>query len=517
MDDVGRYRVTRRLGQGGMAEVFEGVALGEEGFQRRVAIKRMRAENAAEPAFGRMFLDEARIASQLHHASIVAVLDFGVADGYPFQVLEYVDGVDANRLAAMGREAGAPMPAAMALAICTDIAHALEHAHAAVDAEGRSLGIVHRDVSPANILVSWNGDVKLTDFGIAFARGRKETTSAGFTKGTLLYMAPEQIMHGAIDGRTDVFALGCVLQTLLVGASPLAGENAMADLIAGKPLRVSRDLPDDVYDIVVRATRLSKEDRFANAGEMAGALGKALARRIDQDARTMMREWMARLRPQAPPATAGKLDALLGANLVFSGLRKSLPPGDVQAPATPASDGTIDQPPRRRTGLLWVAVLAPMVGFAVAVVAWRNVRKEPFTSSTSTLADAAVVAVAVPVAVPVPDAAPVPVPAPAPAPVTVASRPRPPRDRPAPPPPVTPPPPLARTDASGVVAIGGTGALRAEILVDGASRGFAPRVLALPTGAHTVVLILPDGHRVSKTLTVQATHTPSSPLRWQVP
>src|SRR5262249_37451310 len=102
-----------------MAEVFEGVALGPGGFQRRVAIKRMRAENAADPSFGRMFLDEAHIASQLHHANIVAVLDFGVADGYPFQVMEFVDGVDAGRLLAMGRDAGAPLPVPLALAICT--------------------------------------------------------------------------------------------------------------------------------------------------------------------------------------------------------------------------------------------------------------------------------------------------------------------------------------------------------------------------------------------------------------
>src|SRR5512138_3276580 len=111
-----------------MAEVFEGVALGSEGFTRRVAIKRMRAENAAAPAFGRMFLDEARIASQLHHANIVSVLDYGVADGHPFQVLEFVDGVDVVRLCAMGHDAGRPLPVAVALAICTDIAHALDHA-----------------------------------------------------------------------------------------------------------------------------------------------------------------------------------------------------------------------------------------------------------------------------------------------------------------------------------------------------------------------------------------------------
>jgi hypothetical protein len=418
----------------------------------------------------------------------------------------------------MGREAGVPMTAAMALAICTDIAHALEHAHGAADEQGRPLGIVHRDVSPANILVSWNGDVKLTDFGIAFARGRLETTSAGFTKGTLLYMAPEQIMHGAIDGRTDVFALGCVLHALIAGQSPLAGENAMADLISGKPLRVSRDLPDDVYDVVVRATRLLKEDRFATAGEMASALGKALARRIDRDARTMMREWMARLRPTvaaAPPAPAvGKLDGLLGGNLVFDGLRKSLPPGEVVAGPPPSE--TFQPAPRRR-GMLVVAGVVPLLGAAVAIGVWT------MRGRAETKVDAAPIAVAAPPPIVTPLASPEANPSPSPvdagvadAAAVVIERPRP-RPRPAQQATEPPPPPPPRPTGNGVLAIGGGGALRAEILVDGQSRGFAPRVLTLPVGTHEVVLVRPDGARVERTVTVHASHTPSAPLRWEVP
>ena len=139
---------------------------------------------------------------------------------------------------------------------------------ARVDADGRALGIVHRDVSPGNVLVGWNGDVKLTDFGIAFARDRTAQTAAGHVKGTMAFMAPEQLMQGEIDGRTDLFALGCVLHLLLTGDSPLSGEHALADLVAGKPLTLAPGLAPDIQAILARATQLRRAERFADAGAL---------------------------------------------------------------------------------------------------------------------------------------------------------------------------------------------------------------------------------------------------------
>ncbi len=158
-------------------------AHGDSGFTRRVAIKRLfpRAEEGG--AFERMFLDEARITSRLHHAAIVSIVDFGVEEGRPFQVLELVDGFDAWRLTQWGRAQGKPLSVGLALHLCAVVGHALHFAHVATDDTGQPLRIVHRDVSPQNILVSRSGDVKLSDFGIAFAEGRAELTVGGIARG----------------------------------------------------------------------------------------------------------------------------------------------------------------------------------------------------------------------------------------------------------------------------------------------------------------------------------------------
>src|SRR5688500_1305451 len=214
-----------------MAEVLLATAVGEDGFERRVAIKRMLEGGSSDPSFVRMFLDEARIASRLHHGNIVGLLDYGVVEGMPFHVLELVDGENAASLAHLGAEHDAPMPVEVALHLCVEVAHALDYAHRARDPSGRALGIVHRDVKPANVLVSWEGDVKLGDFGIALAHDRAEQTEDGVAKGTLAYMAPEQALHRDVGPRTDVFALGCVLHALVAGESPVTRSGGLAAVL----------------------------------------------------------------------------------------------------------------------------------------------------------------------------------------------------------------------------------------------------------------------------------------------
>ncbi|HEY0250546.1 MAG TPA: serine/threonine-protein kinase, partial [Kofleriaceae bacterium] len=201
-----------------MAEVFEGELAGDHNFVRKVALKRLLPSIADDADAAKRFLDEARIASALHHAGIVAVLDVGLLDGVPFQVLELVDGLDAS---ALMRRLGGKVPVDAALAITGDVARALDHAHHATDESGLAREIVHRDVKPQNILISWDGDVKLTDFGIALARDREARTEVGQVAGTFGFMAPEQRTRDRVDGASDVYALGLTLHALLTGRSPI--------------------------------------------------------------------------------------------------------------------------------------------------------------------------------------------------------------------------------------------------------------------------------------------------------
>ncbi|MBA2538197.1 MAG: serine/threonine protein kinase, partial [Deltaproteobacteria bacterium] len=313
-DRSARYRILRRLGQGGMAEVFEAELAGDLGFVRKVAIKRMLEHAAADPTAARRFLDEASIASRLHHANVVSVVDLGLLDDRPFQVLEYVDGIDAQRLL---QRAGGKLPLDVALVISTAVAHALDHAHTAVDASGLGLGIVHRDVKPSNVLVSWSGDVKLGDFGIAVARDREATTEAGVVAGTRGFIAPEQRTRGELDGRTDVFALGLTLHALVTGDSPLFDIEIEMRALAGDPVPIDPSVPPEIRELLAGALALSRTAR-PTAAALAAQLGALLAPRLSGDSRSILRTYLAQYAAKPAPR-AGALDALLGIEVVRTG------------------------------------------------------------------------------------------------------------------------------------------------------------------------------------------------------
>jgi len=348
---AGRYELEERLGEGGMAEVWLATSHGESGFTRRVAIKRLFAREADGGAFERMFLDEARITSRLHHAAIVSILDFGVEEGRPFQVLELVDGFDAWRLSKWGREQGHPMSPGLALHLCAVVGHALHFAHAAVDDEGAPLRIVHRDVSPQNVLVSRSGDVKLSDFGIAFAEGRAEKTVGGVARGKPAYMAPEQAVRGAMDGRTDVFGLGCVLHALLVGESALRDENSLVDLLSGTELPLDPSLPEPVRELIARATRRNKAERYESAEELAVACTRLLPQFLEGEPRTALAAWVKQVAPAAgrtvktpvPPAKRRRWPWLVVALALGTITLGSLSPERAEPPG--ATPSLVPQPP----------------------------------------------------------------------------------------------------------------------------------------------------------------------------
>lgn len=271
---IGPFEVLRRLGAGGMAETFEAVRRGPGGFEQRVCVKRVLPGYSTDAEFVRLFMREARLAAALSHRCVTRVLDFGEDRGCHYLALELVEGMDLRRL----RKALAPRPVPLELAafVALEIAEGLEHAHTRTGATG---AVVHRDVSPANVLLGVDGDVKLTDFGISKALNDSPITRSEFVRGNIWYMAPEQIEGDrAADPRSDLFSLGIVLYECLAGRRPYQGPTDLATMMAlseGRrtPLREAvPDTPEPMLAIVDRLLAQRTEDRFQTAAEVAEAL-----------------------------------------------------------------------------------------------------------------------------------------------------------------------------------------------------------------------------------------------------
>jgi serine/threonine protein kinase len=341
-----RYELGAALGRGGMAEVFEAVAHGAHGFLRRVAIKRLLPEFCGDTQLVRMFLDEARTASHLHHSGIVGVLDFGAIEGSPFQVLELVEGWDAARLVRMAQERKTNMPIEVALVLANQVAHALAYAHSRKDDVGRPLGIVHRDVKPSNILVSRSGDIKLGDFGIALARERSAVSTGFLARGTPGYMSPEQLLGNQVGPAADIFAMGITLHGLVTGASPLQHDGHRV-LLSGEELTLSPDLPLDVREIIVRAVRIRPDERYASAREMAHAIGEALAPRLETDPMTRITQWLEGLEAKREESerTTTAILVPMAAPGQFAMRSITQPSSPVARPVVPLP--TVDIPPLR--------------------------------------------------------------------------------------------------------------------------------------------------------------------------
>lgn len=280
---LGPYHIERRLATGGMAEVFVARREGLHGFQKRVALKRILPQFSSDPDFVGMFIDEARLAAQLEHPNIVQVFDFGTLGEDLVLVMELVDGSNVSRVLRTGPPE-TPIPWDVALHIAYQTAQALDYAHHAVDDQGRSLEFVHRDVSPANILLTRTGHVKLTDFGIATVRSRAPTTEDGQVRGKLGYMSPEQVLGRELTGKSDVFTLSTVLAEQLIGEPLFQGESELNVLlqIRDADLRVlarcERRIPQDIRQLVLRGLQKNPEER-PTAGAFAEACAEIMRRR----------------------------------------------------------------------------------------------------------------------------------------------------------------------------------------------------------------------------------------------
>ena len=266
---VGKYQVLERLAVGGMAELFKARAAGEHGFEKLVVVKKILPQLAADPAFIQMFLDEARLTAQLDHPNIVHVFELGTDADTPYIAMQWVDGVD---LLALMRECARTqlrLPAQLAALIAREVLDALDYAHHATSAEGRPLGLVHRDISPGNVLVSKRGDVKLTDFGIARAAERQHKTEAGMLKGKYGYMSPEQVSGSELDGRSDVFSLGVVLIEMVMARRLFTAPSDLDVLLMVRDANLERlakyagDIPTELRVIAEKALERLAGDAVA--------------------------------------------------------------------------------------------------------------------------------------------------------------------------------------------------------------------------------------------------------------
>jgi serine/threonine-protein kinase len=275
---IGRYVLYGEIASGGMASVHFGQIVGPVGFSRPVAIKRLHAHLAKDPEFVTMFLDEARLAARVIHPNVVATLDVVALASELFLVMEYVRGLPLSRVLRAARNHGGRIPPRIVVSIMCGVLHGLHAAHEAKNEQGKPLEIVHRDVSPQNVLVGTDGVARVLDFGVAKAAGRMQTTRDGQLKGKLAYMAPEQIRAGAVTRRTDIYAAAVVLWELLTGDRLFDADNeaqAVANVMLGKvprPSAIVSEIPLAFDAVVMRAIDAEPSNRYATAREMAAEL-----------------------------------------------------------------------------------------------------------------------------------------------------------------------------------------------------------------------------------------------------
>ncbi len=420
---LGRYALYEKIASGGMASIHIGRLLGPVGFARTVAIKRMHPQLAEDPKFVSMFLDEARLAARIRHPNVVPTLDVVALSGELFLVMEFVQGESLSRLLRTARVRGERIAPDVIAAIMVGALHGLHAAHEAKSDHGDPLGIVHRDVSPHNILVGTDGVARVLDFGVAKAVGRLHTTQEGTLKGKLAYMAPEQV-RGEVSRTSDVYAAAVVLWEALTGKRLFSGENeaqVLERVIRGCDVRPSEhvpDLPPALDDVTMRGLKVDPAERFPTARDMVRALETATplatASRIgdwvEAAAKETLEERNARIaiiesdssahargpRPQVPSLTSKEFLASVGSPQSQSSSKPSLEDrdrvkGDVagdEAPFTQMASGLGSSPGgpspaapgRRRTWLVAAAVSA------VAAAAFVVVARRPSTTASPAVA-----------------------------------------------------------------------------------------------------------------------------------
>lgn len=294
----GKYLLLDRISVGGMAEVFRAKSYGVEGFEKIIAIKRILPAMGEDKDFIKMFIDEAKIAGQLSHANICQIFELGKIQGSHFIAMEYIWGKDLLQIQNRLRKVGQVMPVGMTCYVISKVCEGLDYAHRKKDAMGRPLEIIHRDCSPQNVLVSYEGEVKIIDFGIARAASRSSRTNAGVLKGKFGYMSPEQVRGLPLDHRSDLFALGTCFYESLTGERLFLGESDFSTLEKVRnadvrpPRQLNQNIPPEVEELVMRALTRDPKSRFESGAEMHSELQAFLTRQSVPFTSKTLADWL---------------------------------------------------------------------------------------------------------------------------------------------------------------------------------------------------------------------------------
>jgi len=437
---LGKYRLIAELGHGGMAEVFLAVVRGPAGFNKLVVLKQIRPQLAEDPELLGMFLDEARLAARLNHTNVVQTNEVGQERGRYFIAMEYLEGQPLNRvLHRLQRTGGLPLH--LHLRAVSEVLAGLHHAHEIADYDGTPLGVVHRDVTPHNIFLTYDGQVKVVDFGIAKALSSSSETRTGVLKGKVAYMAPEQARGEQVDRRADLFSIGIMMWEAATGKRLWKGIpdlSILQRLLSGDiptPRSINPDIPEQLEVIILKSLALDREDRYATALDLQADLdahldaqqergtvrdlGKLIAKGFDADRLKIKGIIEAQLRGNvasevnvempnlpslAPPVSVTATgshptvpDAAVEASpismqITGSGIPSSQPFASTSGLFASATTRTDDGPPRRR-GV--VAALAIAACGLLAIVVWSNTRS-PAVSVAALATPAATIVVAAP-------------------------------------------------------------------------------------------------------------------------
>ncbi len=331
---IGRYEVLRKIATGGMAELFLAKQVGMEGFEKVVAIKRILSHLAYDEEFVAMFRDEARIVAKLNHPNIVQIYDLGKSGDSYFIAMEYIAGRNLSSIAKRARALGEQVPPTYIARCMAQACEGLFYAHTRRDIDGRDLQIIHRDVSPQNIIVSFSGAVKLVDFGIAKAASKAAHTRAGVLKGKYAYMSPEQIRGEPIDARSDLFSVGVVLYELLCGRRPFEKDNSIQTLKAivqerhRPPRDLNPDIPERLERVIHRCLEKDRSARFGSAQEVQVALEDFVSSTAERCNNISISNWLGQL-------FEAELSRDNGSTIVFQGVGEVILP-DASEPAEPS-------------------------------------------------------------------------------------------------------------------------------------------------------------------------------------